>query len=200
MAYEIKQFGILVIVLTTTFLSSHLIPTVVCTGAAIPLEKSKLDDWIDRSIKDFDEKKTKFNNTKSALYRALAAAEAHVKVITVKKDGSGDFKSVTDAIKSIPAGNSQRVLIKIGAGEYREKILIDRSKNFITLFGDPKGLTTIVYDGTAAKYGTFNSATVIVESHYFVAVNIAFVVCLLLFVLFFISFYSALYFEYQCSL
>ncbi|XP_031252298.1 putative pectinesterase 63 [Pistacia vera] len=173
MAYRIKQFAILAIVLTTTLLSSQLIPTVFCTD--IPSEKAKLDDWIGKSIKDYNHRKTKLNHTKSPLYDILAAAEAHVKVITVKKDGSGDFKTVTDAIKSVPAGNSQRVVIKIGGGEYREKIIIDRSKKFITLYGDPNELTKIVYDGTATKYGTFNSATVIVESHYFVAVNIAFV-------------------------
>ncbi|KAJ0096698.1 hypothetical protein Patl1_27722 [Pistacia atlantica] len=173
MAYRIKQFAILAIVLTTTLLSSQLIPTVFCTD--IPLEKAKLDDWIGKSIEDYNHRKTKLNHKKSPLYDILAAAEAHVKVITVKKDGSGDFKTVTDAIKSVPAGNSQRVVIKIGGGEYREKIIIDRSKKFITLYGDPNELTKIVYDGTATKYGTFNSATVIVESHYFVAVNIAFV-------------------------
>ncbi|KAJ0078868.1 hypothetical protein Patl1_23804 [Pistacia atlantica] len=41
--------------------------------------------------------------------------------------------------------------------------------------GDPKGMPKIVFDGTAAKYGTVDSATVAVESDYFVAVNIEFV-------------------------
>lgn len=137
MAYEIKQFVILVSVLRTIILSSQLIPSVVCKGTVIPFEKSKLDDWNSRSIKDYNERKTKLNHAKSALYHVLAAAEARVMVLTVRKDGNGDFKTVTDAIRCVPEGNSHRVVINIGGGEYREKVLIDRSKKFIALNRDP---------------------------------------------------------------
>ncbi|XP_044512504.1 putative pectinesterase 63 [Mangifera indica] len=44
-----------------------------------------------------------------------------------------------------------------------------------TFFGDPKSMPKIVFDRTAAKYGTVDSATVAVESDYFVAINIEFV-------------------------
>ncbi|KAJ0032036.1 hypothetical protein Pint_13573 [Pistacia integerrima] len=86
-----------------------------------------------------------------------------LKVITIVKDGSRDFKMVADAVKSIPLGNTKRMVIKIGGGEYREKITIDKSKTFITFLGDPKGMPKIVFDGTTAKYGTMDNATVAVE-------------------------------------
>ncbi|XP_031265583.1 putative pectinesterase 63 [Pistacia vera] len=111
----------------------------------------------------------------SNLDDVLAVAEAGVKVITVKRDGSGNFWTVTDAINSIAEGNTNRVIIKIGRGWYWEKVTIDRSKRFITLYGeDPKDMPQIIFNGTAAQYGTMNSATVAVESDYFVAVNIIF--------------------------
>lgn len=59
---------------------------------------------------------------------------------------------------------------------YTEKILVDASKPFVTFYGDQNDVPSITFDGTALKYGTWNSSTVAVESDYFVAVNIAFVV------------------------
>ncbi|KAK9149270.1 hypothetical protein Scep_008027 [Stephania cephalantha] len=110
----------------------------------------------------------------AALDPALVAAEKDVKVIKVRKDGSGDFKTVTDAIESVPSGNTKRTIIWIGAGEYREKITVGRDKPFVTFYGPKLNKPVLVYDGTAEKYGTVNSATVIVESDYFMAANIIF--------------------------
>lgn len=84
----------------------------------------------------------------------------------------GEFKTLMDAIKSVPAENTKRVIIKIAPGEYREKVTIDRNKPFITLMGDPKAMPVITFDGTAAKYGTVDSASLIILSDYFMAVNI----------------------------
>ncbi|XP_044495260.1 putative pectinesterase 63 [Mangifera indica] len=107
---------------------------------------------------------------------ALSATEADFKVITVMKDGSGNFTTVTDALNGIPMSNANRVIIKIGGGLYWEKITIDRSKKNITFYGDPNDMPKISFNGTAADYnGTLNSATVAVESDYFMAVNIEFV-------------------------
>lgn len=126
MAYEIKQFVILVSVLRTIILSSQLIPSVVCKGTVIPFEKSKLDDWNSRSIKDYNERKTKLNHAKSALYHVLAAAEARVMVITVRKDGNGDFKTVIDAIRCVPEGNSHRDLTLVEGSTERRSSLTDQ--------------------------------------------------------------------------
>ncbi|KAJ0032033.1 hypothetical protein Pint_13570 [Pistacia integerrima] len=175
MAEEMKKFSILATLLTIVLISSNLIPIVVCEPEIIPTDSSKLDAWIGQNIKQFVETKSLDDKEGSVLDDVLATAEAGLKVITVVKDGSGDFKTVADAVKSIPSGNSKRTVIKIGGGEYREKITIDKSKTFITFLGDPKGMPKIVFDGTAAKYGTVDSATVAVESDYFVAINIEFV-------------------------
>lgn len=55
--------------------------------------------------------------------------------ITVAQDGSGNFKSIQEAINSLPAADNktQRVIL-IKKGTYSEKIFID--KNFITLRGE----------------------------------------------------------------
>lgn len=198
MAEEMKQFSILATLLTIVLIYSNLIPIVVCEPEIIPADSSKLDAWIGQNVKQFIETKSLDDKKGSVLDDVLATAEAGLKVITVKKDGSGDFKTVTDAVNSIPSGNTKRTVIKIGGGEYREKITIDKSKRFITFLGDPKGMPKILFDGTAAKYGTVNSATVAVESDYFVAVNIEFVVRLFFFLILDIVFY--LYYFYSAAL
>lgn len=48
----------------------------------------------------------------------MAAEDGRIKVITVRKDGSGDFKTVADAINSISDGNTKRTVVKIGGGLY----------------------------------------------------------------------------------
>ncbi|XP_062087064.1 putative pectinesterase 63 [Humulus lupulus] len=155
---------------------------VITTFAApnfIPSEQSKLDDWIDHNMRAYEKDKTDLSetviNNKFTLDKVLTAAEHAVKVMKVSQDGKGDFKTITDAVKSIPSGNTGRVIVWISGGVYREHIMVDRSKPFVTFYGDEANVPVITFDGTAEKFGTWNSATVAVESDYFVAANIAFV-------------------------
>ncbi|XP_045816824.1 putative pectinesterase 63 [Trifolium pratense] len=109
-----------------------------------------------------------------------AAEDGAIRVVRVRKDGTGDFKTITDAVNSIPSGNMRRVVVWIGMGEYREKITVDMSKRFVTFYGERNGnendiMPIITYDATALHYGTLYSATVAVDADYFVAVNVAFV-------------------------
>ncbi|XP_062076102.1 pectinesterase PPME1-like [Humulus lupulus] len=136
-------------------------------AAPIPATKGALEGWFSANVKPVAESK--------GLDPALVAAETGpAKVIKVMKDGSGDFKTVQEAIDSVPAGNSKRVIIIIGGGEYIQKVKIVRTKPFITLYGSPKAPPTLSFSGTAAEFGTVDSASVIVESDYFVAANIIF--------------------------
>ncbi|KAH9652874.1 putative pectinesterase 63 [Citrus sinensis] len=153
------------------------ITTVLAHPKQIPLDASKLEAWIGENMREFTERKAQLAQGKNdtVVDHVLAAAEDGFRVITVRKDGRGDFKTVTDAVKSIPSGNTRRVVVKIGGGEYWEKITVERSKDFVTFFGDPFDMPKIVFNGTALHFGTVNSATVAVESDYFVAANVAFV-------------------------
>lgn len=160
-----------------TMVVLHLVPPAISSAPRlIPADLSKLDGWVTHNIKPYNQRKTGNLKAQSALDPALAAAEDGVRVITVRKDGSGQFKTIADAVKSVPSRNTRRTIIWIGGGQYYEKITIDRSKPFITFYGSPNAMPTITFDGTANKYGTVYSATVAVESNYFMAVNVAFVV------------------------
>ncbi|XP_027361983.1 putative pectinesterase 63 [Abrus precatorius] len=162
MASKSKSF-IIQVALAVAFLRAYV---VLCDDAVpIPADKLQLDKW-------FNDNVTPLGKRKATLDSALLTAEEGAKVVKVMQDGSGQFKTITDAINSIPSGNTKRVIVYIGAGNYHEKIKIDRTKPFVTFYGVPKNMPNLTYGGTAQQYGTVDSATLIVESDYFVAANI----------------------------
>ncbi|PON83627.1 Pectinesterase, Tyr active site [Trema orientale] len=161
-----RQTGaaVLLLLLLTIIISSACV-VMADDAAPIPALKAQLSGWFSANVKPVAESK--------GLDPALVTAEAGpAQIIKVKKDGSGDFKTITEAIKSDPSGNTKRVIIYIGGGEYNEKVTIERTKPFVTLYGSPKDIPTLTYAGDAAKYGTVDSATLIVESDYFVGANL----------------------------
>lgn len=79
----------------------------------------------------------------AALCVASVAAEELPPDVTVASDGSGQFKSVHDAVQSIPKDNRERVVIFIKDGIYNEKIRIDAA--CITLRGQSRAGTRIEF-------------------------------------------------------
>ncbi|TXG67793.1 hypothetical protein EZV62_009068 [Acer yangbiense] len=152
-------------ILLAIFLTGYVVVSDDTTP--ISADASAVRGWFSANVRAF-------RTRKATLDLELVAAEANPLVITVKQDGTSNFKKINDAIKSIPEWNTRRVIIRIGACEYREKITIERTKPFITFYGSPNAMPTITQSGTALQYGTMDSATVIVYSDYFVAANIIF--------------------------
>ena len=64
------------------------------------------------------------------------------------------------------------MIIKLAPGIYTEKVTVDVGRPFVTLLGQPGSQTVLTYHGTAAQYGTVESATLIVWSDYFMAANL----------------------------
>ncbi|ONK61684.1 uncharacterized protein A4U43_C08F32500 [Asparagus officinalis] len=111
----------------------------------------------------------------------LAKAEAAKVKYIVSQDGGGDYKSIREAVESIPLKNTRRVILDIKPGIYREKIVIPKSMSFITFLGRSDSPAVITGNDTAATIGpdgkpmnTFHSPTVAINSNYFVAANIRF--------------------------
>ncbi|XP_010252431.1 PREDICTED: putative pectinesterase 63 [Nelumbo nucifera] len=144
-------------------------------STALSQGETEIDRWIQKHIQAYVARKEELREgVDTALEPALKAAEASRRVIKVRKNGAGDFRTVTEAISTIPAGNTKRTIVWIGPGVFEEKIKVNRSQPFVTFFALPKDKPTLVYHGTAKDYGTVDSASVIVESDYFMAVNIIF--------------------------
>lgn len=98
-------------------------------------------------------------------------------MIIVSKDSSGDFKTIKEAINSIPQDNRKEVKIFIKNGIYKEKLNIE--SDYITLIGEDAIKTVITFNDYAKKkfsngelYRTFNSYTVFVQGNNFSASNL----------------------------
>jgi pectinesterase len=91
--------------------------------------------------------------------------------ITVAPDGSGDFKTVGEAIEAANT-DTQAVLIFIKNGIYKEKLVIPSSKPRLTLAGEDKENTIITNDDYSGKpnpnskrnFGTSDSYTLLVRA------------------------------------
>lgn len=101
--------------------------------------------------------------------------------ITVARDGSGNFKTVQEALNSIPSGNKEPVTILIKAGIYKEVITVDATKENIRFLGDGATKTILTYDnhaGTTLANGdtlnTWTCASVFIYGNDFHAENISF--------------------------
>ena len=78
-----------------------------------------------------------------AFFICISLQAQEKRIITVAQDGSGDFKTITEAVISLPAFNYQRVVISVKNGTYNEKIRIE--KDYITLKGESREKTIIRY-------------------------------------------------------
>lgn len=127
-----------------------------------------------------DQSKAQVSTTKG-LDVKLENAEMNKTRIVVNQNGTGDYRTITEALNTIPLHNTRRVIIEIRPGVYREKIHIPKTKAYITLMGDINNPPTITGNDTASVTGgdgsplkTFHSATVAVDADYFIALNIIF--------------------------
>jgi pectinesterase len=101
----------------------------------------------------------------------FAAGTAAQKRIVVAADGSGNFKTIQQAIDSVPENG--RVVIKIRPGVYREQIRV--SKPFISLLGEDAHKTVITHRLSALEAGSTRLAfTAYVNANNFRAENLTF--------------------------
>ncbi len=71
--------------------------------------------------------------------------------LTVAQDGSGDFKTIQEAVNNVKDNSEKRVVITIKPGKYVEKLEIPVSKTFITLKGTDRNKTIISFDDYSGK-------------------------------------------------
>ncbi|KAK2364829.1 Plant invertase/pectin methylesterase inhibitor superfamily [Trifolium repens] len=81
--------------------------------------------------------------------------------VVVAKDGSGQFKTVADAIKSYPKGNKGRYIIYVKAGIYDEYITVPKECVNVLMYGDGPQRTVITGHKNYGKMGikTMQTAT-----------------------------------------
>ncbi|XP_052725198.1 pectinesterase-like [Vigna angularis] len=108
--------------------------------------------------------------------RLLESGVGDVKAnVVVAQDGSGKFKTVTEAVASAPDNGNTRYVIYVKKGTYKEHVEIGKKKKNVMLVGDGMDATIITgslnfIDGTT----TFNSATVAAVGDGFIGQDIWF--------------------------
>ncbi|KIO50891.1 pectinesterase family protein [Flavobacterium hibernum] len=71
--------------------------------------------------------------------------------LTVAQDGSGDFKTIQEAVNNVKDSLNKRTVITIRPGVYVEKLVIPATKTFITLKGLDRDKTIISFDDYSGK-------------------------------------------------
>jgi pectinesterase len=101
--------------------------------------------------------------------------------IIVSQDGAGDFRTVQAALDAVPRGNKKRITILIRKGIYREKLVLDSTKDLVTLKGEGAFNTILRYDdhpGMVSPRGdsinTRNSYSFLVKGNDFSARQLTF--------------------------
>ncbi|MBK0369474.1 pectinesterase family protein [Flavobacterium agrisoli] len=71
--------------------------------------------------------------------------------ITVAQDGSGEYKTIQEALNNVPKDSERTTIISIKNGMYFEKLEIPSSKKNIQLIGENKEKTIISYNDFSGK-------------------------------------------------
>jgi len=117
--------------------------------------------------------------------RLLAQQPVLPTELTVAQDGSGNYKTIQEAVNSVRDLGQKRVTIHIKKGIYHEKLVIPTWKTNISLIGESAESTIITnndYSGKAVPGGkdaygkdkmtTYTSYTVLVQGNGFEASNL----------------------------
>ena len=92
-------------------------------------------------------------------------AQERQDTIVVSRDGTGNFRTLQEAIESARAFMDYTVTIYVRNGVYREKVIVPSWVENIDIIGEDRDKTIITYDDHANinKMGTFRTYTVKVE-------------------------------------
>ena len=117
--------------------------------------------------------------TKTSGLATTVSADAYH--IVVACDGTGDFRTVQEAINAVPDFRNEETRIFIKKGVYKEKLTLPASKNKVTFIGEDKESTILTYYDFAQKknrygeeIGTTGSSSFFIFGTDFTAKNITF--------------------------
>ncbi len=103
------------------------------------------------------------------------------KPIVVAQDGSGNFKTVQEAVNSVTDHSNTVTEIFVKKGTYKERIVVPADKTNITLIGEDVNSTILTFDNYATRLdsagkalGTSRTASFYVYGNGFTAKNITF--------------------------
>ncbi|KAL1566821.1 pectinesterase [Salvia divinorum] len=128
-------------------------------GGSKLISSKKLPNW----LKPFDQ------------HLLRGVTNETVEHVVVAADGTGDFTRIMDAIEAAPDRSSERFIIHVKKGVYKEYVVINKDKWNIKMFGDGVNLTVITGNRNYVDgWPTYGSATFSVKGRGFFARDITF--------------------------
>jgi pectinesterase len=113
--------------------------------------------------------------------RSFAAAFKDAPDLVVAADGSGDYKTVQEAVNAVPDNNAKRFVIFIKPGTYKAHITVPRGKRFLTLRGEDANATVLTNDlhikspgADGREVGTTGGSSSVIQAPDFIAENLTF--------------------------
>jgi pectinesterase len=114
------------------------------------------------------------------IFALISKVNAQKRVV-VAQDGSGNYKTVQEALNAVPVNNKPRIIIYVKNGIYKEKLHLDTGKNYVEMIGESRFNTILTYDDhpdkVSAKGDSINtrsSYSFQIKGDDFIASNIAF--------------------------
>lgn len=97
----------------------------------------------------------------------LAAQEQWKRDLVVARDGTGDYRTLTEALEAVRAFMDYKVTVHIKNGVYKEKVVIPSWLENVEFVGEEAEKTIITYDDHAKinGMGTFRTYTLKVEGN-----------------------------------
>ncbi|MGI4866643.1 MAG: pectinesterase family protein [Janthinobacterium lividum] len=108
---------------------------------------------------------------------ARPAPPPQVLRINVAADGTGDYRTIQEAVLAVRDWSQVTVTIQVKNGVYQEKLVVPSHKPRIQLVGESREGVIIRWGdhtGDAAGHNTYSSHTVLVQANDFTAENITF--------------------------
>lgn len=102
--------------------------------------------------------------------------------IVVAQDGSGNYRTVQEAFDAVPKLKSERTVIFVKNGIYKQVITLQADRNNVSLIGEDSAKVILTYDNyankinpsTNANFGTSGSSSCFIKGSGFYAENITF--------------------------
>lgn len=112
------------------------------------LKKTRISLKPDKTFKTEREKRGRVGG---GVVVSLRLRSMSARVITVSQDGNGDYRTVQEAIDTVPLCNTCRTIIRLSPGVYKQPVYVPKTKNLITLAGLRPELTVLTWNNTATK-------------------------------------------------
>lgn len=105
----------------------------------------------------------------------VGAAANRAADVSVAADGSGNVRTIQEALSLVPDNNAHRFIIAIKPGVYKEQVRIPANKPFISFIGEAADRTVVTFSLSNKEAGSTSAAyAAYIGGHDFRAENITF--------------------------